>query len=216
MFITIDGCDGAGKGRQIEFLKNWFNELGLDHVLYRDPGDTLLGESIRNLLLDRKDLSICSKSELALFMAARAQLVEEKIKPALAENKLVLLDRYLLSTVVYQGYAVGKSEKEIEQIWNIGVLLADRVLPDVTLILDCPADVASQRLCRTKDRIESKGAEYHYAVSEGYRLAAENWKRYSSGEVYLLDATQAPEKVFHRIQTILTPHFLNNRLTNKQ
>ena len=81
MFISIDGCDGSGKGRQIEFLKSWFNDIGLDFVSFRDPGDTQLGENLRSLILNHKNLSICPKSELALFMASRAQLVEEKIKP---------------------------------------------------------------------------------------------------------------------------------------
>ena len=203
MFITIDGGDGAGKGLQIGLIKKWFDDNCVDFVFFHDPGDTALGENIRNLLLDRRDLSICAKSELALFMASRAQLVSEKIRPALQQGKTVLIDRYLLSTVVYQGYAVGANEGEIAQIWNIGRILADNVMPDLTFILDCPPEIAFQRLNRAKDRIESKGSEYHSLVAQGYRTAVKNWSRHAPGEAFLIDATASPDKVFKEIRDVL-------------
>jgi|LSQX01.1.fsa_nt_gb dTMP kinase len=203
MFITIDGGDGSGKGRQIELIRTWFEDNNVDFAFFRDPGDTALGESIRSLLLERHDLSICSKSELALFMASRAQLVAEKIWPALQEGKIVLVDRYLLSTVVYQGYAVGADEREIAQIWNIGQALVDNVMPDLTFVLDCSADIAFQRLNRAKDRIESRSSEYHSRVEQGYRDAVQNWRKWAPGEAFLIDATAPPETVFEKIRTVL-------------
>ena len=203
MFITIDGGDGSGKGRQIELIRTWFEDNNVDFAFFRDPGDTALGESIRSLLLERHDLSICSKSELALFMASRAQLVAEKIWPALQEGKIVLVDRYLLSTVVYQGYAVGADEREIAQIWNIGQALVDNVMPDLTFVLDCSADIAFQRLNRAKDRIESRSSEYHSRVAQGYRDAVQNWRKWAPGEAFLIDATAPPETVFEKIRTVL-------------
>ncbi|MDD3590681.1 MAG: dTMP kinase [Thermoguttaceae bacterium] len=203
MFITIDGGDGSGKGRQIELIRTWFEDNNVDFAFFRDPGDTALGESIRSLLLERHDLSICSKSELALFMASRAQLVAEKIWPALQEGKIVLVDRYLLSTVVYQGYAVGADEREIAQIWNIGQALVDNVMQDLTFVLDCSADIAFQRLNRAKDRIESRSSEYHSRVEQGYRDAVQNWRKWAPGEAFLIDATAPPETVFEKIRTVL-------------
>ncbi len=203
MFITIDGGAGSGKGRQIELIRTWFEDNNVDFAFFRDPGDTALGESIRSLLLERHDLSICSKSELALFMASRAQLVAEKIWPALQEGKIVLVDRYLLSTVVYQGYAVGADEREIAQIWNIGQALVDNVMPDLTFVLDCSADIAFQRLNRAKDRIESRSSEYHSRVEQGYRDAVQNWRKWAPGEAFLIDATAPPETVFEKIRTVL-------------
>ncbi len=203
MFITIDGGDGSGKGLQIDLIKKWFEDNRVDFVFFHDPGDTALGDAIRILLLDRCDLSICPKSELALFMASRAQLISEKIRPALQEGKTVLVDRYLLSTVVYQGYAVGNNEEEIERIWSIGRSLTDSVMPDLTFVLDCPPEVAFQRLNRDKDRIESKGLEYHRRVAQGYREAVRNWSKHAPGEAFLINADAAPEKVFEEIRNVL-------------
>ena len=134
MFIALDGGDGAGKGVQIEFLKRWLAERGLDFVFVRDPGDTSLGDIIRSLLLKNSAIDICPLAEAALFMASRAQLVQEIIEPALETGKVVLVDRYLLSTVVYQGYANDATEEEInksalaESLKNLtpGQIIADK------------------------------------------------------------------------------------------
>ncbi len=203
MFITIDGGDGSGKGLQLELIKKWLVERRVDFVFFRDPGDTALGDLIRSLLLDRSDLAICAKSELALFMASRAQLVSEKIRPALQEGKTVLVDRYLLSTVVYQGYAVGADEKEIVRAWDVGRILVDDVMPDLTFVLDCPPEIAFQRLNRKRDRIESKGFEYHLRVAQGYRDAVKNWSGRAPGEAFLIDASVPPESVFEKIKDVL-------------
>lgn len=203
MFITIDGGDGSGKGRQIEFLKEWFGENGVEFEFFHDPGNTDVGDAIRELLLHRKDLNICSRAELALFAASRAQLVQEKILPALQSGKIVLLDRYLLSTAVYQGFAAGASEEELVRLWQIGSFLANNVLPDITFILDCPFDIALQRLNRVKDRIESKGVDYHKQVVAGYKYFATNWQKYTVGKAFVVDATKSPEKVFEEIRSIL-------------
>lgn len=203
MLLTIDGCDGSGKGQQIDFIKAWFKNNNLKLEVFRDPGDTPLGESIRQILLERKDLAICTKSELALFMASRAQLIAEKIKPTLQAGVNVLLDRYILSTVVYQGYATRATSSEIDVIWKTIIDFTDKTLPDLTIVLDCPAEVAARRLCREKDRIESKSIEFRNSVSDGYRLAAEAWKKYSSGQIFVLDATKTPESIFDEIKKIL-------------
>ncbi len=203
MFIVIDGGDGAGKGVQIEALKKWLRKRGLETIQLRDPGSTALGEEIRALLLSRHELNICPKAETALFMAARAQMVQEKIKPALQAGKIVLMDRYLLSTVVYQGYANDASEETIAQIWKIGAILAEGTLPDLTFILDCPVEVSEQRLNRPKDRMEQKSVEFRRKVVEGYRRATLNWRENTRGEAFLIDATQPPEQVAETIVKIL-------------
>ena len=203
MLITIDGGDGSGKGKQIDFLRSWLANRQLEYVFLRDPGDTDLGEAVRDLLLHRNDLAICPKAELALFMSSRAQLVHEKIKPALENGKVVLVDRYLLSTVVYQGYAVGSPDEELEWIWRIGKYLADGIMPEITFVLDCPSQIAFERINRTKDRMESKGSDFRRRVAEGYRQAVNDWEKFGLGEVYLIDATLSPDEVFARIRTVL-------------
>ena len=142
-------------------------------------------------------------------MASRAQLVQEKIAPALRESKLVLVDRYLLSTIVYQGYAAGAMESEVERIWDVGAFLADYILPEIALVLDCPVEIALQRLNRDKDRIESKGVDYHRRVLEGYRKAVSLWKNRTNGEIFLIDATLSPSNVFERIREILEPRLFS-------
>ena len=175
MFITIDGGDGSGKGRQIELIRTWFEDNNVDFAFFRDPGDTALGESIRSLLLERHDLSICSKSELALFMASRAQLVAEKIWPALQEGKMC----WSIAICFRQSstrYAVGADE-EIAQIWNIGQALVDDVMPDLTLS-SIVQQISPSTLESCKDRIESRSSEYHSRVAQGYRDAVQNWRKW--------------------------------------
>lgn len=193
MFIAVDGGDGAGKSAQIAYLTNWFQNLGREVAFFRDPGDTPLGDALRAILLARKDLAICSEAETALFMAARAQLVRDKIRPALATGKIVLVDRFLLSTVVYQGYAV---DGDAETIWRLGTRLTGGLLPDLTFVLDCPTDVAFGRMNRVRDRIESKGADFHRRVRDGFLRAVADWERFAvPGKAFVVDATQTPEAV---------------------
>lgn len=197
MFIAVDGGDGAGKSAQIAYLTHWFQNRGRKVAFFRDPGDTPLGDALREILLARKDLAICSEAETALFMAARAQLVRDKIRPALATGKIVLVDRFLLSTAVYQGYAV---DGDAEAIWRLGTHLTGGLLPDFTFVLDCPVDVAFGRMNRSKDRIESKGADFHRRVRDGFLRAVADWERLAlRGKAFIVDATQTPEKVSAKI-----------------
>lgn len=193
MFIAVDGGDGAGKSAQITRLTHWLQNRGQEVAFFRDPGDTPLGDALREILLARQDLAICPEAETALFMAARAQLVRDKIRPALSTGKIVLVDRFLLSTVVYQGYAV---DGDAETIWRLGARLTGGLLPDVTFVLDCPTDVAFQRMNRAKDRIESKGADFHRRVRDGFLRAVADWERFAvPGKAFVVDATQTPEEV---------------------
>jgi len=117
MFISLDGIDGCGKSTQVERLAGWLRQQGRGVVTCRDPGSTPLGEAVRKILLDRHDLAIRRRSEMLLYMAVRAQLVEEVIRPALDAGKVVVSDRYLLANVVYQGYAGGL---DVATLWQIG------------------------------------------------------------------------------------------------
>ncbi|MCL2118944.1 MAG: dTMP kinase, partial [Planctomycetaceae bacterium] len=119
MFISIDGGDGCGKSTQVERLASRLRQQGYDVFTCRDPGSTALGEAVRGILLNRHDLEICRMSEMLLFMAARAQMVQELILPALESGKIVVTDRFLLSTIVYQGYAGKIAVDAIEQVGTI-------------------------------------------------------------------------------------------------
>jgi dTMP kinase len=188
MFFSFDGIDGAGKSTQIHLLADWLRAKGKEVVTCRDPGSTELGEKLRGLLLDHHGTPIHRRSEMLMYMAARAQLVEEVIRPALAAGKYVISDRYLLANVVYQAHAGGLSP---EEVWQVGQVTVAGILPTLTFVLDLPAATAATRFTRAPDRMESQGLEFMERVRQGF--LAEAAKR--PAEIVVIDATQPPEKV---------------------
>ncbi len=196
MFISLDGIDGAGKSTQIELLKNWLIERGHQVVCFRDPGATRLGESIREILLHREDIPLSMTAEMLLYMAARAQLVEEQIKPALAAGMTVICDRFLLANVVYQGSAGGLN---IDDLWSIGRVATVGLSPDVTVVLDLDAEVAAQRLGTNQDRLEKRGLAYFQAVRQGFLDQLSKAGRHR----FVADASQPIEHVHQSIRDYL-------------
>ena len=165
MFFSIEGGDGTGKSTQVGLLGEWLRELGHDVLACRDPGSTPLGEAVRGIVLDAHDLRIGRRSEMLLYMAARAQLTEEVIRPALDAGKIVVSDRYLLSNVVYQGYGGGL---DVPELWQVGRVATGGLLPDLTIVLDLPAERAASRLQRALDRMEQQGDAFHARVRQGF------------------------------------------------
>lgn len=165
MFFSIDGGDGTGKSTQIGLFCEWLRTRGLQVVACRDPGSTRLGEAVREILLHGHDLRIDRRSEMLLYMAARAQLTEEVIRPALAAGKTVVCDRYLLANVVYQGHAGGL---DVAVLWEVGLIATAGLLPDLTIVLDLPAEKAAARLSRALDRMEQQGDAFHQRVRRGF------------------------------------------------
>ncbi|MEE3368000.1 MAG: dTMP kinase [Planctomycetota bacterium] len=197
MFITLDGVDGTGKSTQIDLLTQWLRDHhSQEVVICRDPGSTPLGETVRELLL-ASALPIHRRSEMLLFMTARSQLVEEVIRPALDTGKTVICDRFLLATVVYQGYAGGL---EIDDIWQVGNVATAGLQPDLTLLLDMPVEAAVKRIQREPDRIESQGTAYLEAVREGFLRAATE-----RPEVTVIDAASGREEVQATIRRAVGP-----------
>jgi len=169
LFFSIDGGDGVGKSTQTEMFCQWLRGQGRDVVACRDPGSTQLGDAVREILLNRHDLAIHRRSEMLLYMAARAQLVEEIIRPALSQGKIVLSDRFLLANVVYQGYGGGL---DVETLWQVGQVSTGGLTPDLTIVLDLPAKAAAGRINRQLDRMELQGASFHARVREGFLTEA--------------------------------------------
>jgi dTMP kinase len=196
MFFSIDGGDGTGKSTQAQLLGQWLGERGHSVVACRDPGSTPLGEAIRPILLHRHDLHIDRRSEMLLYMAARAQLVEEVIRPALDQGKTVLCDRYLLANVVYQGYGGGL---DVATLWEVGRVATGGLMPDLTIVLDVPADVAAARIVRPLDRMENQGAAFHARVREGFLTEA--LRRPS--EIVVIDASRSVDIVQSDIRKIV-------------
>ncbi len=168
-FISLEGIDGAGKSAQITRLADWLRSTGRHVTTCRDPGSTPVGDAVRAILLDRHDLQLAATAEMFLYMAARAQMVAEVIEPALARGEWVVSDRYLLSNVVYQGYAGGLDPEAIRDVGRIAT--AGR-MPDLVLLLDVDLETSARRLARPLDKLENRGDEYRARLRAGYLAEA--------------------------------------------
>jgi dTMP kinase len=206
MFFCIDGGDGAGKSTQLELLCQWLGGQGHQVVACRDPGSTPLGEAIRRILLDRHDLEIHRRSEMLLYMAARAQLAEQVIRPALEQSKTVVSDRYLLANVVYQGYAGGL---DVDTLWEVGRVATGGLMPDLTVVLDLPAEAARARIDRQLDRMEQQGAAFHGRVRQGFLTEAARRPK----EIVVIDAARPIDEVQAAIRAAVLCR-LQNAVTN--
>jgi dTMP kinase len=186
-FVVLDGPDGCGKSTQVRLLSEWIAEQGVDVVSYRDPGTTLIGEKIREILLDTAHEGMGDNVEVLLYMAARAQLWKEHIGPDLKNGRCVLMDRWISSTCAYQGWAGGFG---IEKVLKIGSDALERLWPDVTVVLDVDLETARTRMQRQLDRMEQKGDVYHAKVREGFLKLSNYWHA-----VKRVNAAQAVEAV---------------------
>ena len=168
-FIVLEGIDGAGKSSQVEPLVTWLRGCGRAVTTCRDPGATAAGDAIRAILLDRHDLQLAPTSEMLLYMAARAQLVGEVIRPSLARGEWVMSDRYLLANIVYQGHAGGLDPDTIRQV---GAVATGGLEPDLVLLFDVDLETAARRLARPLDKLENRGDEYRDRLRAGYLAEA--------------------------------------------
>lgn len=195
-FISVEGGDGSGKSTQIKKIEAYLTERGQEVLLTREPGGTPVAEKIRELILDPANKALTGRAEMLLYAAARAQHVEEKILPALAEGKTVLSDRFTDSSIAYQacGRGLGGMVAEVNRIATGGRE------PDLTIFLNILPAVGMARKQRqdghTLDRLEQEKAAFHEAVYAGYlRLAEEN-----SGRIADIDADRPAEAVFADIK----------------
>lgn len=191
MFITFEGGDGAGKTTQIGLLAEWLRGCGFDVVTTRDPGGTELGCEIRKLLLHSGDVS--PRAEALLYAADRAHNVATVVRPALDRGAIVLADRYIDSSVAYQGAGRTLGEPEVRDLslWATGGLL-----PHVTVFLDLPVETLPSRIGASFDRIEAAGAEFHEAVRRAYlRFAADEPERW-----FTVDATAPRERIAEEVR----------------
>ena len=167
-FITFEGSEGCGKSTQSRMLFEHFKSRGFKAVYLREPGGVKVSEEIRELLLNPES-KISPQAETLLYMASRAQVVEDVIKPALLKDKVVLCDRFLDSTIAYQGYGLGM---DIRLIMAIGKFATLGISPDLTIFLDLPVKKGLKHRLLTKDRIEQRSLVYHQRVRDGYLALA--------------------------------------------
>ena len=192
MFVTFEGGEGCGKSTQIRLFERYLKENDFGYILSREPGGTPLSEKIRALLLESKS-EMSAKTEFLLFSSARVEHVENVIKPALDEGKLVVLDRFYHSSYAYQGYAGSLDLKDIEKITEFAI---SGCKPDLVFLLDISYEDGMARKSRDEklknlDRIESKGKAYHDAVRRGYLTLAEREKE----RFVVIDATKSAEEI---------------------
>lgn len=187
-FIVFDGPDGSGKSTQFRRFADAARGAGVPVVETREPGGTDIGEKVRELLLDPANASMTLRAEMLLYMASRAQLFESVIQPAMAAGSLVLADRFISSTLAYQGTAGGLNEAEI---LAVGQVATGNRWPDLTVVFDVDTAVAMRRLSPLLDRMEQKGVEFHTRVRGGYLDQARRWpERYR-----VVDSSVAPDDV---------------------
>lgn len=192
--IVFEGTEGSGKTTQINLCYEWLKNLGFDVIKTSEPGGTVLGQKLRSLLLESEKGSICSKSELLLFACDRAQHIEEVIKPALAEGKIILCDRYIYSTIAYQYFGRGLSADLIE---TLNYIATDEIESDLTLWLDIDVSVGLSRKDKP-NRIEKEDISFHQRVREGYKFLADNIESFKR-----IDASLSKHQVFLDIEYAL-------------
>ena len=205
MFITLEGPDGSGKTKQIQPLADFLTEKGFSVFTAREPGGTAIGDQVRNILMNLENTSMRPRTETLLFCSARAQLVDEVIRPHLEKGEVVLLDRYADSTMAYQGYG---HQNDLVLIKNLLDFATGGLKPDLTFLLDVDPEVG---LRRRQDgggewnRLDAYQLQYHQRVRLGYlKMAAAEPARWR-----IIDASQPPDMVKSRIQEVLLL-FLSN------
>lgn len=193
-FISVEGLEGSGKSSVIKFLAKSLKNKKFSVKVYREPGSTKIGEKIRRILLDNKNKKLSAHTELLLYLAARTQLIEEKLEKDFDKYDFIISDRFSDSTLVYQGFALGlgKIVRHSVKLFALGIS------PDLTLVLDTDVEIGLSRL-KSRDRIESRKLDFHKKLKKGYLQLA---KEYPS-RVKVIDAGGSLEQVGNRAKNVL-------------
>lgn len=198
LFVTFEGIDGCGKTTQIEKLSSELESSGIPYVLIREPGGTEIGEKIRTILLDKANSRMHARTEILLYEAARAQIVEERILPEIKEGKVVICDRFFDSTMAYQGFARGLGQETVEMLNGFSTA---GLSPDVTFLLDLDEQTAYERRhgrSDEEDRLEAEGLAFMRKVREGYLAISRNNER-----IHVIDAASSPDEIFQRVKQVV-------------
>lgn len=197
LFIAIEGGEGAGKSTHSKRLAEYLESLGHEVMLTREPGGTPTAEKIRNILLDPDITDMPDETESLLFAAARADHAINKMRPAIERGVIVICDRYIDSSVAYQGIARGLGEQKIRELSEWAT---EQLLPDFTIYLDVPAEAGEQRMDGI-DRMEIQSREFHFAVHQAFRDIAAHSKRPN----IVIDATAPKDEVAAAVRAAIEP-----------
>lgn len=189
IFITLEGGDGSGKSSFARYLKEELENLGIEYIITREPGGTRIGEQIREILLTPEHHEMAFRTEALLYAASRAQHVAECIEPALEAGKIVICERFVLSSIAYQGYGRALGSEAVKAINDFAV---HGRYPDITLFFAVSPALTLHRKAQDPDRLEEAGTEFHRKVYEGYLEAVLHYP----GKVYTIDASRTEKEVF--------------------
>ena len=200
MFITIEGPEGSGKTTVAKKLVEVLNEKGYQVVYTREPGGVAIAERIRDIILDVNNTNLDPRSEALLYAASRRQHLVEKVLPALAEDKIVICDRFVDSSLAYQGYARGIG---IDEIYDINLFAINNTWPDITILLDIDPEIGLQRIMSNRqnevNRLDLEGISFHKKVHEGYNIIKEKYK----DRITLVDGNRNKEEVFEDVYNLV-------------
>ena len=191
IFITFEGPEGSGKTSVIEGIKQFFTDNNIDFITTREPGGIRIAEEIRNIILNKDNVEMDARAEALLFAAARGQHLNEKVIPALEQGKVVLCDRFIDSSLAYQGHARGLG---IEEVYSINKFAIGDTLPSLTIFIDVPPQVGLKRVfnnTRKVDRLDLEDISFHEKVYEGYMILAEKF----NNRFKIVDGTNSKEQV---------------------
>ncbi|WMJ79987.1 dTMP kinase [Clostridium sp. MB40-C1] len=200
VFITIEGPDGSGKTSVIELLKIYLCEKNVKYIATREPGGINISEQIRNVILDKENIAMDGRTEALLYAASRRQHMAERVIPALKNGKLVICDRFVDSSLAYQGYARGIG---IDEVMNINEFAIEGYMPDLTLYLDIEPEIGLERISKNKERevnrLDLEKLGFHKKVREGYYILLDKYP----SRIKKIDASKSIEIVFNEITRIL-------------
>ena len=190
LFITFEGGEGSGKTTASKYIYNRLNQLGYPAIYSREPGGVDIAEQIRNVILDVNNTAMDVRTEALLYAASRRQHLVEVILPALREGKIVICDRFIDSSLAYQGYARGIG---MDEVWAINKFAIDTFLPDLTLFFDVEVETGLKRISSRDqlDRLDRESLDFHHKVHEGYRLVCEKYPE----RIKIVDANQPVDQV---------------------
>ena len=199
-FITLEGGEGTGKTTVIKLVQEKLEKEGHEIVLTREPGGTKIAEQIRGIILDKSNTEITGMCEALLFAAARAQHVEELVRPCLKEGKIVISDRYFDSNFVYQGILQNIG---VDKLYDLNMVATNKLIPDLTILFDLDPVVGQRRIAANKgrevNRLDVKGMEYHQKIRAGYLEVA---KKYSD-RIKVIDASKSPDEIAEEVYKLI-------------
>lgn len=199
-FIVFEGGEGSGKTTMIELIYNLLIENGIDCIKTREPGGIKISEDIRSIILDKNNTVMDGRTEALLYAAARRQHLVEKVIPALESNKVVLCDRFIYSSLAYQGYA---REIGLQDVYMINKFAIEDFMPDLNILFDLNPEVGLQRINKSKsreiNRLDLEKIDFHNKVREGYKILAEDKKN----KIVVINAEKNIDEVFLEVKDII-------------